>query len=786
MWTEILKSLPRDRAGLIEMLKEDVAFRRLIRTLGRRELRGNHFIKDFLRQVDDMETSGQLETFLMVMQNTPPTDYPLEKLKENLATLRKTISYETDDLKIQILDEGLALLDKKESGELTDAEKNRLNALHTQISRMVLPKDRFNNRLRRDFRAKKKTFLRGFGGFTLTFAVPEEKQQEFEQKVDEFAAKTYEIRQGQGETNVGQRSGKKLITNFLDGKEFLDFLRANEQFKKDFTELARPFGPDLSGMGIKAREDDAKTKLQALHARKVVFKAAEIDTITEVNNYFDVVAEISGAKGVFMPRKVETSERIDNLPPSIFLLKNDANSIKSRSSLSRLRLNPYANKILLSGFSRENWFERLFEGVKMEITSEKEAMDAIYEDIFRIYNGKKSKLELDERDFSDLENLSPNPKTRKKQIKTYIERKEILGEIGGKAQELRLGRFKTDTETLTVQEGEELKKILDNFRETEKLDQEEFDETFGKIRLVPLNPDGTESIEVKLPSESPTKESFSDRQKDLENLKERREKLAERPLDEENEETQSKRDAKLAEFDKSIRNLESRIKSAPKGKIRSTAERRGTETITPVARYAITLAEPITEIDEDFEEQFLGFEKEQTVKVGGLLEYLESTSDVDLSDFSGQISRIRGFLGEEPNFQNYVGSLSPQEIKKATEMASGSQAFMDRIDPLNSLAFLSNLNELMRGYPDAGLVKKTLIQIADEQEPSDKAALIDELNTKMLPILKNMRKFMFKSVEDRLEAIGKDYLKLARGTQEKAILQAIEGFKEKRLLTGGE
>jgi len=711
MWTEILKSLPRDRAGLIEMLKEDVAFRRLIRTLGRRELRGNHFIKDFLRQVDDMETSGQLETFLMVMQNTPPTDYPLEKLKENLATLRKTISYETDDLKIQILDEGLALLDKKESGELTDAEKNRLNALHTQISRMVLPKDRFNNRLRRDFRAKKKTFLRSFGGFTLTFAVPEEKQQEFEQKVDEFAAKTYEIRQGQGETNVGQRSGKKLITNFLDGKEFLDFLRANEQFKKDFTELARPFGPDLSGMGIKAREDDAKTKLQALHARKVVFKAAEIDTITEVNNYFDVVAEISGAKGVFMPRKVETSERIDNLPPSIFLLKNDANSIKSRSSLSRLRLNPYANKILLSGFSRENWFERLFEGVKMEITSEKEAMDAIYEDIFRIYNGKKSKLELDERDFSDLENLSPNPKTRKKQIKTYIERKEILGEIGGKAQELRLGRFKTDTETLTVQEGEELKKILDNFRETEKLDQEEFDETFGKIRLVPLNADGEESMPVKISEE---------------------------------------------------------------------------KTITPTARYAITLAEPITEIDEDFEEQFLGFEKEQTVKVGGLLEYLESTSDVDLSDFSGQISRIRGFLGEEPNFQNYVGSLSPQEIKKATEMASGSQAFMDRIDPLNSLAFLSNLNELMRGYPDAGLVKKTLIQIADEQEPSDKAALIDELNTKMLPILKNMRKFMFKSVEDRLEAIGKDYLKLARGTQEKAILQAIEGFKEKRLLTGGE
>ncbi len=711
MWTEILKSLPRNRAGLIEMLKDDVAFRRLIRTLGKKELRGNHFIKDFLRQVDDREKSKQLETFLMVMQNTPPTDYPLEKLKENLATLRKTISYEADDLKIQILDEGLALLDKKESGELTDDEKNRLNKLHTRISTMTTPKGDKYRRTARDFNAKKKTFLRNFGGFTLTFAFPKEKKKEFEQKVDEFGAKTYEIRQGQGETNVGERSDEKLITNFLDGKEFLDFLRSNEQFKKDFTELARPFGPDLSGLGIKAREDDAKTKLQALHARKVVFKAAEIDTITEVNNYFDVVAGLPGAKGVFMPRKVETTAKteegiigfIDVLPPSLFLLKNDANSIKSRSSLSQLRLNPYANKILLSGFSKENWFERLFEGVKMEITSEKEAMNAIYDDIFNIYQGNDSQLELNERDFEGLENLSTNKKSRRKQIRTYIQRNELTGDLRNKAQELRLSRFGTDTETLTVQEGEKLKEILDNFRKEEKLDQEGFDEVFGKIRLVPLNADGEESMPVKISEE---------------------------------------------------------------------------KTITPTARYAITLAE----FDDDTE----SFGKEETIKIGSLIEYLEDLGEIDVSGFSGQISRIRGFLGRESNFQNYVGSLTPEEIKRTTEMASGSQAFMDRIDPLNSLAFLSNLNELMQAYPDAGLVKKTLIQIADEQEPSDKAALIDELNTKMLPILKNMREFMFKSVEDRLEAIGKDYLKLARGTQEKAILQAIEGFKEKGLLTGGE
>ena len=702
MWTEILKSLPRDRAGLIEMLKDDVAFRRLIRTLGRRELRGNHFIKDFLRQIDDMEASGQLETFLMVMQNTPPTNYPLEKLKENLATLRETVSYEADDLKIQIIDEGLALLDKRTSGELTDAEKKRLNTLHTRISTMTVPKGDKFRRTARDFNAKKKTFLQNFGGFTLTFNFPEEKQEEFNQKVGEFAAKTYEIRQGEGETNVGEASDKKLITNFLDGKEFLDFLRSNEQFKKDFTELARPFGPDLSGLGIKSRQDDEKTRLQALHAKKVVFTPATIDTITEVNKYFDVIAELPGAKGIFMPRKVESEELVSNLPPSIFLLKNDANSLSARSKISQLRLNPYANRILLSGFSKDNWFEKLFESVKMDISTQDQAMNAIYQDIVRIYNKEESELGLNPRDFAGLTNLSQNEKTRRNQIKTYLERGELMGDMRDKAVELRLGRFGKDTDTLTVAEGKKLQKILDDYKKEEGLDQEDVDEILGRIRLIPLNADGEESMPVKVSED---------------------------------------------------------------------------KTITPTARYNITLAE----FDEDEEE----FGEEETIKIGSLIEHLEGL-EVNISDFSGQVSRIRDFLGRENNFKNYVGSLTSDEIKKAVEAGSGSQAYMDRIDPLNSLTFLSNLNDLMEGSPDVGFVKETLLAIADEQEPSEKAQLIEKLDAKMLPILKDMREFMFAAVQDRLETIGKDYLRLAGGKQTKAMMKAIEGFKKEGLLTGGE
>ncbi len=92
------------------------------------------------------------------------------------------------------------------------------------------------------------------------------------------------------------------------------------------------------------------------------------------------------------------------------------------------------------------------------------------------------------------------------------------------------------------------------------------------------------------------------------------------------------------------------------------------------------------------------------------------------------MSRIRDFLGRENNFKNYVGSLTSGEIKKAVEAGSGSQAYMDRIDPLNSLTFLSNLNDLMEGSPDVGFVKETLLAIADEQEPSEKAQLIEKLD----------------------------------------------------------
>ncbi len=296
-----------------------------------------------------------------------------------------------------------------------------------------------------------------------------------------------------------------------------------------------------------------------------------------------------------------------------------------------------------------------------------------------------------------------------------------MGDMRDKAVELRLGRFNKDTKTLTVAEGKKLQKILDDYKEEEKLSQEDADEILGRIRLIPLNPDGTESMPVKVETEP--------------------------------------------------------VEEGEKRKIRSTAERRGSKTITPVARYKITLAE----FNEDEEE----FGDEKTIKIGSLIEHLEGL-EINVSDFSGQVNRIRDFLGRENNFKNYVGSLTSDEIKKAVEAGSGSQAYMDRIDPLNSLTFLSNLNNLMEGSPDVGFVKETLLAIADEQEPSEKAQLIEKLDAKMLPILKDMREFMFAAVQDRLETIGKDYLRLAGGKQTKAMMQAIEGFKKEGLLTGGE
>ena len=54
----------------------------------------------------------------------------------------------------------------------------------------------------------------------------------------------------------------------------------------------------------------------------------------------------------------------------------------------------------------------------------------------------------------------------------------------------------------------------------------------------------------------------------------------------------------------------------------------------------------------------------------------------------------------------------------------------------------------------------------------------------MLPLLRAMSEFMFDTVQDRLEEIGRNYLKIAGRNQHEAVLMALKLFKEKNLLTG--
>lgn len=694
MWTEILKALPKDRIDFAKIVQDDRRFSQLLGTLDRRyeggaRLNENHTLRNILRQYDNKTMN------LDILQALADTDYPREKLEENMKILLEKIPYQTEQMGERIIEEGLELLDKREEGTLTPVEEERLGNIYQEILDMKLGSPREVNvkgrSTRRKMIASRNTFLKEFGDFILTFKAP---QENFEKDIDSFARKIITIGEPPARRRLGQRVGKTLITKFKDGAEFLSYIQKNPTLRLSYQELLREHKPDLSLVGTKTAETGPKAKLEALHARKITFSAENIDSVAEVNTYFDVIGQLPGKKGIFMPTKAKKAGKTARISPSIFLLKNDADNLKSaKSDLKTLNLNPYANKILLSGFTKKTWFTDLFRGIKMDISSKNDAYNAIYEDISGIYERRGSKLNLSD-EFNEIDNLSQDPKTRKSQIQRFIEDKGLTEEVDAKATELQETKFSRDTKTLSIKEAkmveEAWKKISDATTEAYGYLGDEFDLAFGYDEIEEEEY-GIGELELK--------------------------KVGDR--------------------------VEIKYRDDPEEKLRE-----------------ITATE--------------------------LMAILKREGQAGQQD---EMRRIRDYLGRGEDFETYLATLSSDEIRQAVQAPSGSRAYMDKIDPLNSLSYLSNINEQMfgrfeKGGLQAGYIKETLLAIASEEDSSQKAKLIKELNDNMLPLLRAMSEFMFDTVQDRLEEIGRNYLKIAGRNQHEAVLMALKLFKEKNLLTG--
>ena len=122
MWTEILKALPKDRIDFAKIVQDDRRFSQLLGTLDRRyeggaKLPANHTVKDMLRQYENKTMS------LDILQALADTDYPREKLEENMKTLLAKVPYSSAEMGGRIIQEGLELLDKREEGTLTPIEE---------------------------------------------------------------------------------------------------------------------------------------------------------------------------------------------------------------------------------------------------------------------------------------------------------------------------------------------------------------------------------------------------------------------------------------------------------------------------------------------------------------------------------------------------------------------------------------------------------------------------------------------------------------------------------------
>lgn len=706
-WESVIlaKALPKNRQHFAKIVQSDVRFPRLVRRLESTSIGSSSLIKEVLRELDD----GRLN--ITILQSlAPEVEYPTDKLEANIETLKQIVNYKDSNTNLKEIKEGLSLLDKRKDGNLTEAEEKRLNLLFKEITTMKIATGHKNRKLVRETKAARNTFLRNFGGFVLTFKGTlddlgnKKHKKGFKKDLQSLAKTRVTTGQPPTEQNLGTVSDETIITVFDSGQEFINYVKENQQFRENaYNVYARKHNPNLTGLGSKV-ENSEKAKLQEMHSKNVVFSAEKIDTITEVNTYFSIIAELSGSKGLFIPKQSKKGTKTAYLPPSIFLLKNDANTIqrktqakqvsggkgtnvpKMTSNLSSLRLNPYANRILLSGFTEDSWFADLFGIVKRDLTTDTEANKEFYEDVTLVYENKKPTY-VESGDFSGLENLSENIETRKRQIDKFIKDNGLTQEKKEAIDKIKQGRFAKDAKTLPIKEAKKVQEFWDRLTE----------ETIDDFDYL-----GTED----------------------------------EPFDVMDNEEEGIGELRLVEKENQFA-IKYRDRGEPKFSDISATELMG------------------------ILGQF-GMEQQENLR------------------------RVRNFLSREENFKTYLQTLSSEEIKQAVSLPSGSRAYMDRIDPLNGLAYLSNINEYMYGRDNAGVIKETLLAIASEEEPSAKANLINRLDEKMLPMIRDMTKFLFEAIQERLEYIGKEYLKASARSQEKSVLMALKMFKEKGLLSGGE
>jgi len=714
-WSLILKKQPVDKRSLSATIQSDARTEKLLE-----QLKNQKPIKGFLGLLH-LVKQGKLSAKDLYVIN-PRGTVTVEQAEANL---QKLISFVNPVEPIEgqkLLDEGLKLVASRDEPTFSDQDKKRIAEIKTEVEKWYksIKVKEGRSAKKAKLAASYRTFMRMAGNWVLKFNnIPEdaEEKRQFTENITEFAGTPAAEAEPREVIPLGTVVGDEIHTGFNNQREFMLALQNNGNLKEAYNELVRQYGPNLQGTQIGVKGNPDKAKLESMLAYGVNYEAVDITNINQINDYLAVVNSLEGKVGDLMPSTVKGSENLQGsrqLPISFFLRRGSAERMKRgveenkpkagkrKGGQNSLLLNPYANVLLGSSFSKSDWFSNFFKSVRLKESTKKAVIeDLIYSDIADLINGRGSEYGFDIKDFEGL-TLPTSKSNQRQKIKGFLSKHTEVQ----KTVDIVMGTAQNNYLTATLQDA--LTK-----REKDKLEQ------------------GWETLSEAI----------------------------------EGWEGASKR-KKNRLIDEQLGVLAFKGKGNGFYELYYQGEKRSPEDFLQI----ITGSDSLLDDDE-------------AATIQNIMNMQEDEGEESPAS-ANKLQSLRRYGSKDTNFEFFLLSLSKEElIKIVNERDDESATFITKLDPINSLIFFSKWSERLE-EPYADRVKIDLLAIAEQDDLGKKAEIAEKLNADMPEILTAIRKASFSAFSVKLKDFAKNYVKYFPRNATKTI-QAIEQFKEKGLLTGG-
>ena len=254
---------PNRKEKLAFIIYQDNKTNQLVETLKSQKL-----TPSFATLVSSIQ-DGRL-TLESILDSFPNPDFPVEQAQANLDKIMEVAS-KTERFQEKSRDKSLeeTLLEAIDLGlkvnnptiKTTDADANKLDELRQKIQEL-LPKSERSKRRGTKTKTLLGFFNRLFDKFTLTFNNIPENKEDFHkilQKVAEIPIEEKVIDGKKLTLYLGRVTGDKILTNFDDANEFLQFLDKNAEKGKEIRESLAQFEPNIGKfVAAKTKKEEKK------------------------------------------------------------------------------------------------------------------------------------------------------------------------------------------------------------------------------------------------------------------------------------------------------------------------------------------------------------------------------------------------------------------------------------------------------------------------------------------------------------------------------------------------